>query len=105
MDFDMKIIIAKILFGLMMAVIILSIAAKADLYGQECIMRSGMVCDKQIVSHMLGEKEYVITISEPADGLLAKLFFADAKSDYSVSPEIYSKYQVGDVFNSTAEIW
>jgi len=82
-----------------------SIAAKADLYGQECIMRSEMVCDKQIVSHMLGEKEYVITISEPADGLLAKLFFADAKSDYSVSPEIYSKYQVGDVFNSTAEIW
>lgn len=106
MDFDVRVIIAKIAFGLMMAVIIFSIAARADLCGQERIMRSGTVCDKQIVQHMFSDdKEYVITISEPAEGLLAKLYFTDAKVDYSVSPEIYSKYQVGDKFDSTAEIW
>ena len=71
---------------------------------QENNLRSGTVCDKQIVEHIFTEKEYVIYISEPSEDL-ARLANPRATARFSVSPEIYCKYQVGDEFDSTTEIW
>ena len=75
-----------------------------QLHIQENNLRSGTVCDKQIVEHIFTEKEYVIYISEPSENL-ARLANPRATARFSVSPEVYSKYQVGDEFDSTTEIW
>ena len=75
-----------------------------QLHIQENNLRSGTVCDKQIVEHIFTEKEYVIYISEPSEDL-ARLANPRATARFSVSPEVYCKYQVGDEFDSTTEIW
>lgn len=99
-------IIAKILFGLIKVAIIFVICVRIDIHSQGIDMRSGVVCDKQIVHHIFNDSnEYVITISKPATGILYKYLPKDVKTDFSVSPEIYCKYQVGDEFDSTTEIW
>ena len=101
-------IIAKILFGLIKVAIIFAICGRIDLHSQGIDMRSGVVCDKQIVHNTFNDSdsnEYVITISKPATGILYKYLPEDVKKDFSVSPEIYCKYQVGDEFDSTTEIW
>ena len=48
-------IIAKILFGLIKVAIIFAICVRIDLHSQGIDMRSGVVCDKQIVHHTKGE--------------------------------------------------
>lgn len=80
------------------------LVCNVQLHIQENNLRSGTVCDKQIVEHIFTEKEYVIYISEPSEDL-ARLANPRATARFSVSPEIYCKYQVGDYFDSTTEIW
>lgn len=80
------------------------LVCSVQLHIQENNLRSGTVCDKQIVEHIFTEKEYVICISEPSEDL-ARLVNPKATAKFSVSPEVYSKYQVGDEFDSTTEIW
>lgn len=80
------------------------LVCSVQLHIQESNLRSGTVCDKQIVDHIFTEKEYVIYISEPSENL-ARLANPRATARFSVSPEVYSKYQVGDEFDSTTEIW
>lgn len=64
-------IIAKILFGLIKVAIIFAICVRIDLHSQGIDMRSGVVCDKQIVHHTFNDSnEYVITISKPATGVV-----------------------------------
>lgn len=80
------------------------LVCNVQLHIQENNLRSGTVCDKQIVEHIFTEKEYVIYISEPSEDL-ARLANLRATARFSVSPEVYCKYQVGDEFDSTTEIW
>lgn len=80
------------------------LVCSVQLHIQESNLRSGTVCDKQIVDHIFTEKEYVIYISEPSEDL-ARLANPRATARFSVSPEVYCKYQVGDEFDSTTEIW
>lgn len=55
-------IIAKILFGLIKVAIIFAICVRIDLHSQGIDMRSGVVCDKQIVHHTFNDSnEYVFT--------------------------------------------
>lgn len=103
---DVDEIIAKILFGVIKVALIFAICIRIDLHSQGIDMRNGVVCDKQIVHHTFNDSnEYVITISKPATGILYKFLPENVKTDFSVSPEIYCKYQVGDEFDSTTEIW
>lgn len=93
-------IIGKVLGLICLFLLVCSV----QLHIQENNLRSGTVCDKQIVEHIFTEKEYVIYISKPSEDL-ARLVNPKATAKFSVNPEIYSKYQVGDEFDSTTEIW
>ncbi len=94
----------RVIVKVLSLICIFLLLCNVQLHIQENNLRSGTVCDKQIVEHIFTEKEYVIYISEPSEDL-ARLANPRATARFSVSPEVYCKYQVGDEFDSTTEIW
>lgn len=94
----------RVIVKVLSLICIFLLLCNVQLHIQENNLRSGTVCDKQIVEHIFTEKEYVIYISEPSENL-ARLANPRATARFSVSPEVYCKYQVGDEFDSTTEIW
>lgn len=94
----------RVIVKVLSLICVFLLLCNVQLHIQENNLRSGTVCDKQIVEHIFTEKEYVIYISEPSEDL-ARLANPRATARFSVSPEVYCKYQVGDEFDSTTEIW
>lgn len=94
----------RVIVKVLSLICIFLLLCNVQLHIQENNLRSGTVCDKQIVEHIFTEKEYVIYISEPSEDL-ARLANPRATARFSVSPEVYCKYQVGDEFDSTTEMW
>jgi len=94
----------RVIVKVLSLICIFLLLCNVQLHIQENNLRSSTVCDKQIVEHIFTEKEYVIYISEPSEDL-ARLANPRATARFSVSPEVYCKYQVGDEFDSTTEIW